>query len=197
MLATISGLMYFASNSYPNSCDKHSSIRIVNLNRNPMSRNFIPDETLIDQLFLDDTGAFEEIYNRYWYSLYSYSLKKLGSRNDARRIVKDIFISLWEQRHTYKVGFSVSLHLYSEVRKCVIRRVNEKLELQEDLDVMEERIIPGFTVSKLQEARKPVQHSSVKPEIYTPAREPWWNAAPGGITLKDIRYYLEKVLNLI
>lgn len=197
MLAWILFLEYFAFNSYPNSCDKHSSIRIVNLNRTPMSRNFIPDESLIDQLFLDDTSAFEELYNRYWYSLYAYSLKKLESPTDARRIVRDIFISLWQQRKSFKVGFSVSLYLYTEVRKCVIRKLNEKLELHEDLDAVEHKIIPGFSVTNLQEAWKPVEKVNDKQEIYTPVREPWWNATPGGITLKDIRGYLEKAFNLI
>ena len=103
-------------------------IRIVNLNHMHMSRNFTPDETLIDQLFLNDTSAFEEIHHRYCYSLYAYCAGKLSSAADARQIVRDIFILLWEKRHTLPVGFSLSLYLYTEVRKCVVRCINEKLE---------------------------------------------------------------------
>ena len=56
-----------------------------------MSRNFASDQVLIDSLRSNDTQAFEELFRRYWYNLYIYSLKKLHSSDDSRKIVRDIF----------------------------------------------------------------------------------------------------------
>ncbi len=79
-----------------------------------MRRNFTPDQTLIDKLLLDDTAAFEELSRRYCYPLYTYCMSKLNSKEDSKRIVRNIFIALWESRSALPVDFSISLHLYTE-----------------------------------------------------------------------------------
>ncbi|MCG2617199.1 hypothetical protein LZZ85_23085 [Terrimonas sp. NA20] len=128
-----------------------------------MSRTFTPDQELIDRLLLNDTDAFEELYCRYWYSLYNYSVKKLQSSTDARQIVKDIFIDLWEKRHTLPANFSVSQHLYSSVRRNVVTCLNDKLENADYSELLEQQIAAGFTVEALQDARKPVQKKQLAP----------------------------------
>ena len=122
-----------------------------------MSRNFISEETLIDQLLLDDTDSFEELYHRNGILLYNYCLDKLNSPGDARRIVREIFVSLWENRQTLPVGFSISIHLYTEVRKKIIQCINEKLNNNKDIHIIREQIIPGFNVLQLKKARQPVK----------------------------------------
>lgn len=128
-----------------------------------MSRTFTPDQELIDRLLLNDTDAFEELYIRYWYSLYNYSVKKLQSSTDARQIVKDIFIDLWEKRHTLPANFSVSQHLYTSVRRNVVTCLNDKLENADYSELLEQQIAAGFTVEALQDARKPVQKKQLAP----------------------------------
>src|SRR5437773_3374017 len=121
-----------------------------------MRRNFIPDETLIDRLLLNDTAAFEELSRRYCYSLYSYCMIKLNSVEDSKRIVRNIFISLWENRDMIPVNFSISLHLYAEVRKAVVQCINVKLNKEIDIPEIEKQIIPGFNIIELQKARQPI-----------------------------------------
>ena len=121
-----------------------------------MGRNFSSDQELIDKLLLNDTAAFEELYRRYWYNLYSYSLKKLHSSDDARKIVRNIFIDLWEKRHTNPVDFSISQHLYSHVRMAVVECLNARLNNEEDKQLVEEHLLNSFTVAALEPARKPV-----------------------------------------
>ncbi len=128
-----------------------------------MSRTFTPDQELIDRLLLNDTDAFEELYCRYWYSLYNYSVKKLQSSADARQIVKDIFIDLWEKRHTLPANFSVSQHLYTSVRRNVVECLNDKLENADYSELFEQQITSAFTAEALQDARKPVQKKQAAP----------------------------------
>jgi hypothetical protein len=166
-----------------------------------MRRNFTPDQTLIDKLLLDDTLAFEELSRRYCYPLYSYCMSKLNSSEDSKRIVRNIFISLWESRTTLPVDFSISLHLYAEVRKAVVQCINIKLNKEIDVAAIEKQVIPGFSVIELQKARQPIHkisnevsnnHSSiVKKRRY---EEPWWNKYPAA-NLKELKQSLQNMLN--
>jgi DNA-directed RNA polymerase specialized sigma24 family protein len=152
-----------------------------------MSRNFTPEQLLIDQLASDDSAALEELTRRYAYSLYSYCMSKLNSKEDAKRIVRNIFIALWEDRRCLPVNFSVSLHLYTEVRKGVVQCVNGKLKTNRDLPAIEEKIIPGFSAIKLHEATKPIQRNYRKESRYQSSNvrrnyeEHWWDKYSQGI----------------
>lgn len=121
-----------------------------------MSRNFSSDQTLLDSLRLNNTEAFEELFRRYWYNLYIYSLKKLHSSDDARQIVRDIFKELWEKRNTWPADFSLQQHLYAEVRKGVVKCLDQTLAADNDNTVINKEILPGFSVSSLQQAKLPV-----------------------------------------
>jgi DNA-directed RNA polymerase specialized sigma24 family protein len=121
-----------------------------------MSRILTNDQTLIDRIGLNDTDAFEELYRHYWQGLYLYCLKKLQSREDAKKIVRTIFIELWEKRQTFPLSFSLPQYLYAEVRKTVVKCLSEKLTSSDDLAHIESRLMTEFTVQSLQAARRPV-----------------------------------------
>ena len=162
-----------------------------------MSRNYISEQTLIDQLLLDDTAGFEVLYHRYCYPLYTYSLNKLDSPEDAHRIVRDIFIALWEQRHTLPVNFSVSFHMYTEVRKSVVKVINEKLTAQQETPGYEEKIIPGFAVIQLKKASQPVKQAYSQPSSYqSPViRRGTYENQWYPINMKGIRHAFQSILN--
>ena len=123
-----------------------------------MIRILVEDQTLIDRLSLNDTDAFEELYHRYWSSLYLYCFKKVNSPADARIIVRDIFIDIWEKRNELPVTFSISRHLYEEVRKQVVKSLNQKLADANDAPSVENWLTKEFSVASLQAARNPVRN---------------------------------------
>ena len=123
-----------------------------------MSRIFTEDQVLIDRLGINDTDAFEELYRRYWYGLYRYCLKKLHSEKDARIIVRDIFIAIWEKRETFPVSFSIGKYLYEEVRNKVIKCLNQKLADANFSGCVEQWLDTEFSVQSLQSARMPVKN---------------------------------------
>ena len=166
----------------------------------PMSRNFIPEQTLIDQLVANDTEAFEEIHRRYCFPLYSYCLAKLNAPEDAKRIVRDIFIRLWEKRASLPVNYSLQVELYSEVRREILNCLNEKLITEDDLPSISSHVLPGFAVYKLQEARKPVR-ADRNPRVNIQERtaapqQPWWNQYPSFFNPRGMKLALEKVLHI-
>lgn len=131
-----------------------------------MSRNYTSDQELIDSLRNNDTDAFEELFRRYWYNLYIYSLRKLRSSDDARQIVREIFKDLWEKRLTWPANFSLSSHLYAEVRQAVVKSLSQRLTTEINSQTIAEEILPGFSVNSLQQAKLPVskKHVISKPE---------------------------------
>ena len=169
-----------------------------------MSRNFTPEQTLIDQLLVDDTSAFEEIHRRYSYPLFSYCFDKTGSPETAKQIVRDIFISLWEKRHTLPVNFSLSLYLYTEVRRAVVKSINTQLSEENEIPVTATKVIPGFSLDQLQKARRPVEQpiyadniSTLRSSLLTQRQpENWWNQYLPSIDIKMIRYAFQKAFNL-
>jgi len=168
-----------------------------------MSRNFIPEQTLIDKLTSGDGTALEELSHRYGYSLYSYCLAKLNSPEDAKRIVRNIFISLWENRHLLPENFSLSTHLYTEVRKAVVQCVNNKLKTSANIPAIEKQIIPGFEIAELKKARKFVTNpSDVKSRFYFSAmkkkhyEEQWWGKFIPEVNLSELKQSLKSMLNI-
>jgi hypothetical protein len=159
------------------------------------SRNFTPDQVLIDRLIGNDTAAFEELYRRYWYSLYIYSVKKLYSPEDARMIVRDLFIQLWEKRHTWPIDFSISQHLYTEVRKSVVENLNAKLNIVAVNSMLGQEIEHGFSVQALQQAKLPVKLTvPVKPRGVVITKEQWQQPAPRhSITLAHLKWLFQAV----
>lgn len=169
-----------------------------------MSRNFIPEQELIDQLLLDNTSAFEELFKRYWFQLYRYSYNKLQSENDAQKIVSGIFITLWQERNQLPVNFNISSYLYSEVRKSVIIFISQKLIGQKDTDIIEQIIIPSFNSQKIWEAATPSisMHKEQKNENFPIANKKrsakgyWWKTHPYTLNTKQLRYAFQKVMHL-
>ena len=165
-----------------------------------MRRNFTPDQTLIDKLLLDDTLAFEELSRRYCYPLYTYCMSKLNSKEDSKRIVRNIFIALWENRSVLPVDFSISVHLYTEVRKAVIQCINIKLNKEIHFPVIEEKIIPGFSLIELNKARLPIHTKKKSDPNSSPVKKGRYEEPMqykyAAINLKTFRHTLQKMLNL-
>ena len=167
-----------------------------------MSRNFISEQELVDHLLQDDTEAFEELYRRYCFSLYTYCQSKLQSSDDAKKIVRDIFIALWEQRHSLPINFSISVHLYTEVRKSVVKVINEKLLNQDETIMIEQQIIPGFAVTHLKQASQPVKPNQISEPQYHSSivrkgnyENPWWNKYFVPVNLKGLRHAVQNLVN--
>lgn len=93
-----------------------------------MSRIYSSEQVLIEHLRRNDARAFEEIFRRYWQTLYLYSLRKLRSSDEARQIVRTIFKELWEKRQSWPPHLPVSGYLYAEVRKASLQKLHPGIQ---------------------------------------------------------------------
>jgi RNA polymerase sigma-70 factor (family 1) len=75
------------------------------------------DQILVDLLCKDDTGAYAEIYRRYWKRLLLMAWNHSDTKAAAEDIVHEVFISLWERKHEVDIkdvrGFLITSVKYS------------------------------------------------------------------------------------
>lgn len=127
-----------------------------------MSRNFTVDQILADRLVINDTDAFEEIYYRYWYSLYFYGLRKLHSSEDSKQLVLTIFSALWQKRHFLPVSFNLAKELYEEGKKEIVKRLSQKLVGVSNLELVETGTTADLITSP---DEQPETYNSIAPEL--------------------------------
>lgn len=72
------------------------------------------DSDLVILLNQGEKEAFDEIYRRYWKSLFLEARKRLGESEYAQEIVQDVFVDLWINRSTRDID-----HLYAYLSTAV------------------------------------------------------------------------------
>mgnify|MGYP001795280805 CR=1 FL=1 len=68
-------------------------------NVNLLSTEYASDQELIKLLKKDDARALDQVFNRYWETLFRLAENVLLDENASKDIVQEIFINLWERRH--------------------------------------------------------------------------------------------------
>ena len=81
----------------------------------PSAYHSYTDAELLRLIAGDDVIAFETLYERYWASLYQSAFSILRDREAGKDIVQNIFIWLWEHRHSVEVR-SVAAYLKAAVQ---------------------------------------------------------------------------------
>ncbi|MEO5978707.1 MAG: RNA polymerase sigma-70 factor [Chryseolinea sp.] len=97
------------------------------------------DDELLELFQAENISAFDEVYNRYWKSLYSACYKRVQSRETAEEIVQDLFASLWINRNTIRVA-NLSAYLFAAIKYKVInhmaREVSRKRYVSDQANVI-------------------------------------------------------------
>jgi RNA polymerase sigma-70 factor (ECF subfamily) len=65
--------------------------------------NKLTDNELWEAVVSDSSRAFVVLYNRYWHKLYQTAKKYLKDDTLAEEIVHDVFVALWQKRHTSNI----------------------------------------------------------------------------------------------
>lgn len=128
-----------------------------------MSRIFTADQILTERLIINDTKAFEEVYHRYWYSLHFYGLRKLQSREESKHLVQNVFVDLWQQRHSLTASFHLAQYLYEEGKKDVLKRLDQKIISVNNLDIVEADSLAEIEIESIQQMNGLATESVTQP----------------------------------
>lgn len=76
----------------------------------------LSENSLISLVKENDEAAFREIYERYSGLLYVFAFKKLKNEDEAKDIVQEIFIVLWDKRADFNFHTSLTSYLFRAIR---------------------------------------------------------------------------------
>lgn len=75
------------------------------------------------QLANGDHGAFSEIYDRHWKSLYIYARSILKDSDEASDVVQDIFTTLWNRSPHLQINTGLKAYLLTATRHQALRMI--------------------------------------------------------------------------
>jgi RNA polymerase sigma-70 factor (family 1) len=78
------------------------------------------DIQLVRLLTENDETAFSEVYGRYWKPLYISAQNILHDTDSAQDIIQEIFIALWQRRHTIQIE-NLKAYLFQAARFQVFK----------------------------------------------------------------------------
>ena len=74
----------------------------------------------------EDEEAFLKIYEEYWYKVFLIAYKRLGKKDIAEELTQDLFLKLWEKRHTLKPQ-NIGSYLFVAIKNSVIDHIHSGL----------------------------------------------------------------------
>ncbi|MDD2437575.1 MAG: RNA polymerase sigma-70 factor [Massilibacteroides sp.] len=103
----------------------------------------IPEEKMILLLKRGDWSAFNTIFNNFYIQLYFYCRKYIPNPEEAKDLLQNVFLRLWEKREEIEIKVSLKAYLYRSVQnECLnyIRSSRLNLSLSE---IEGESILPN------------------------------------------------------
>ncbi|ANI88979.1 hypothetical protein A9P82_06525 [Arachidicoccus ginsenosidimutans] len=109
------------------------------------------DVQLLELLKESDEAAFSEIYYRYWDIMFSLAVNKTDSPDDAKEIIQDIFISVWNRRAELTINYSIKTYLAAAVKLRVYSFLAKeyRLKTQKAVTVAEDAFVLPEIESRL------------------------------------------------
>jgi RNA polymerase sigma-70 factor (ECF subfamily) len=123
--------------------------------------SLLTDFQLLNLLKKDDEAAFAEIYDRYAQDLTGFASAKLYSLEDARDLIHDLFVKIWEERKTLAITANLQSYLFAFTRYRIIDKIRRNITREEYAAMVRSLIIshpPGadkqIEVKELQQTIK-------------------------------------------
>jgi len=119
----------------------------------------LTDLQLIDLFKKDDEHAFAEIYGRFAEQLAGFASSKLFSLEDARDIIHDLFVKLWEDRKQLQVNSNLKAYLFTLVRCRIVDKIRKNITREEYASMVQALSIDCETTIEQQIAVKELKRN--------------------------------------
>lgn len=87
----------------------------------------VTDAGLLAQMQVDGQAVLTELYDRYWEQVFLYVVRVLRDEDEARDVVQETFIALWQRRAELPEIHSVKAFLIGIARYKALRTINLSL----------------------------------------------------------------------
>lgn len=105
--------------------------------------NFSPisDNELFYKLKTGDRGAYTEIYHRYKELLFVFAYKKTNSEEEAKDLIHELFLTLWEKRSEINISKELPAYLFWTLRNKIFDSFRHKNVTQKYIDHLSNYLI--------------------------------------------------------
>ena len=114
---------------------------------NRMKAIVFSDQDLLLDIQNGDSSAFDFLFDRYWEKLYKTAFARLNNRDDAKDLVQELLISLWNRRETIVITSSLENYLFGALKFSVVSyfrslKINEQrlVEATERINILENSV---------------------------------------------------------
>lgn len=106
------------------------------------------DQELWIRVGQGQTEAFSGLYRRFQQPLYSYAYRMLQSREEAKNVVHELFLDIWNKQNTLPQVQSPKAYLIVAVRRRALRsKHHNRLQLTDDIEQLVNLQPDGFLIS--------------------------------------------------
>jgi RNA polymerase sigma-70 factor (ECF subfamily) len=84
------------------------------------------DEELMREIKADNMLAFDALYKRYSKKVYQFGEAILRSQGESESLMQDVFLKLWEKRHSVKKDSSVKYYIFTTTYNSAISIIRKK-----------------------------------------------------------------------
>jgi RNA polymerase sigma-70 factor (family 1) len=89
------------------------------------------EEKILQDLRNGSIEAYEHIFNTHWKSLFSIANGRLRSETEAKEVVQELFIALWEKKDSLQIN-NLTNYLHTATRHRVFNKIRGKLREQKN-----------------------------------------------------------------
>lgn len=86
----------------------------------------LKENQLFTLISCGDEPAFAALYNRYFGLLYMHAFQRLKDKDEAKDLVQDLFLRLWDQRESLPAETNITAYLYTAVKNRVLNNLAHK-----------------------------------------------------------------------
>lgn len=102
--------------------------------------SYANDQQLLAASKEGDSEAFRLLFEKYWQDLFTIAYKRLHSSEDAKDILQDVFLSLWNNIENITVEDSLGGYLYTALRNKIFNHFEkQQVRLQ---NLMRQKVNP-------------------------------------------------------
>jgi RNA polymerase sigma-70 factor (ECF subfamily) len=80
----------------------------------------ISDQDLLTAIKNGESTAFDLLFDRYWDKLYKTAFARLNNSDDAKDLVQELLISLWNRRETIVITSKLENYLFGALKFSII-----------------------------------------------------------------------------
>ncbi len=110
---------------------------------------FYREREYIIKLKKGSFSAFDHLFSVYRERLYTFAIGYLKVEEDAKELVQEVFVKVWENRHKLDEDRSFNSYLFTIAKNTILNYFRKKANEQNYLDYIKEHT--GLSVSPIEE----------------------------------------------